>query len=123
MGTDVIVLLAIRLQPGPPALSGWFGPLGHGRFQAAVAALNFPLRLRMSISAQMQTNALPHQPYRQPGPARCRLHVPPRRAVIHQHCLRKTVPPKYGSQIFLYRLGLGAGGSKESQQVTAVILD
>src|SRR5271157_39328 len=85
----MVVLPAIRIQPGLPVLPRHSAPL-PGPLQRSVKALHLALSLWMSNAAPVQPNALSHQPQRQLRPPKLRVGAPPRRAVIHQHRFRNT---------------------------------
>src|SRR5258708_32941073 len=64
MRTQMVVLVAKPVQPTLPFFrSGIAAPLQCRRHRA-MKPLHLALRLRVTIAAEVQTNALLHQPYR-----------------------------------------------------------
>src|SRR5271157_3432138 len=117
----MVVLPAIRIQPGLPVLPRHSAPL-PGPLQRSVKALHLALSLWMSNAAPVQPNALSHQPQRQLRPPKLRVGAPPRRAVIHQHRFRNTAALEGFLQLLLHRLAMCAAQCSQRDQVATVIV-
>ena len=118
----MIVFVTKFVQPSLPLRRRRPSAPSRGSLQGPMKAFHLALCLRMSVSAEIKSNALLHQPHRQPCPSGDRFHVPPRRAVIHQHRFRHSTLLKSLFQPLFYRLCLGRPRPLQSDSVTAVII-